>query len=249
MPAELWGQQFRTQNLATRYPFDDNAQLVTDDGFTLGSDALVDASLYPIGTWTTLGLTAITTTLGNATLWLGNADFPQVCSAIFDPYNVPAAVTVRDSYNRAAGILVLNPLSLSQLQTWPPGTHTFPVGTADFAVSTLIPSPEVGLRGFIVGADVVTETVTLLGDQGVVVSSPALHQIETDVVGDPLFKRSACLDAGGYITPVFLQTINGIGPDIYGGFLLAAAGISKGATVLRINPQGTDTLVISAAGS
>jgi hypothetical protein len=67
-----------------------------------------------------------------------------------------------------------------------------------------------------------------------------------DAVGEPLAARDACGDA--FTPPVYLRTINGHGPDAWGQYLLVPAGLTKGDTILRIEPEGEHGLVIYLAG-
>jgi len=248
VPAELWGKQFRSQNLISKYPFDDNAQLITSDGLIFASDAIIDASLYIIGNWTNVALTSITNSFTQATLWFGNKAEPKAASVSLDLTAIPSSVDIVDTLGRPAGLLILNPTSIVALQVWPNGTHNFPDGTANFVVSALVPTPEVGVLGINVGGILFTNNVWLSGEFGVIFTQNSSQMIVVNIIGEPLSLRSACLASGSFTTPAYLQTINGIGPNAYGGFLLAAAGISLGDTILRIEPSGTDTLNIYLAG-
>lgn len=247
MPADLWGQPFRAQAVATNYPFDDRATLEADSGLLLSPDMVLDARLSVPGVAGRLGLTSVGVTLESATFVVGNADLPAAASGTFDPRDPPEVLPLADPLGRPAGQLVLNPPAVAPLQAWPPGTHTFADGAAEFVASAVEPLPAAGLEGFAVGGVLLADDVVVLGHNGVAASA-AGDSLRLDVTGDPLFRRRACLDAGEYTTPAFLRTINGAGPDARGGFLLVVAPTSKGATVLRIDAGGPDTLVFSAAG-
>lgn len=249
MRADLWGQQFRDQMRDTWYPFDDLATLTTSDGLALGRGAIVDAVISPVGTWSHLALTQIITAIGSVTLWIGDELHAQVASTTFNPRSAPPSVAIVDTSGRPAGVLRLNPAIVASLQTWPIGTHTFSGGTANFIVSVLVPTPEGGVRGIQVGKTVLTDTVYLIGESGMLLAEDSTSEtISVNAMGNPLFKRLDCLNSGAFTTPVFLRTINKGKPGRYGEYLLLPTGFLKGDTALRIDPQGTSTLVISVAG-
>lgn len=249
MPTEIWGREFREQNLASKYPFSDASTLVADSGLAFGSDVIVDAVLHPIGSFASLNLTAVEVALSGVTLWIGHDGEPRLASCGLDPRAAPGGAELEDALGRPVGAFVFNPPSALTLQTWPLGVHEFAPGTAEFVASTLIPTPEPGVRGFLdeQGA-LLTDDVWIVGNGGVATSFEAPDVVRLHAVGDPLFKRAACLESGPFTAPVFLKSINGVGPDAYGGFLLAPAGVAKGKTILRIEPSGDDGLVISLAG-
>ena len=254
MQAESWGRQFRSQMGNTPYPFDDQATLTTADGLTLSQAAIADALIAPVGTWSQVALTQIVTSLGTATLWVGDELHAQVASVTIDPRGAPTQAGLFDTSGRPAGFFRFNPAAAGELQTWPDGTHKFPAGTANFIVSVVVPTPEVGIRGIRVGTTVFTDDVYLAGIFGVVLNvdkrlaSYDINAIAVNAIGDPLFVRRDCLASGSFTAPSPLLTINNVGPGIHGEYLLLPAGFLKGGTALRIDPQGTDTLVVSVAG-
>lgn len=248
--ADLWGRQYREENQAPRYPFADQATLLTADGLAFGPDVLLDASLYPAGAGAVLALTSVVVSpdARTVTLWVGDEANTQRASAAFDPIGPPASLPVTDPQGRPAGLLVADPLVLTALAGWPAGTHTFPAGSADFVASCVIPTPEAGLRALVTpDGTVFSGDVWLVGQDGVVLSYSG-GNIRVDVVGDPLFTRRACAPGGLFTTPNFLRSLNNVGPDLYGNFNLIPAPATWGQTALRITPEGTDTLRVSVAG-
>lgn len=249
MPTEIWGREFREQNLVSKYPFNDSAGLISDSGLMFGSDVLVDAVLHPIGAFASLSLTAIESAAAGVVIWIGNEDEPRLASCALDPRAVPTGGMLIDAYKRQAGYFAFNPDSTRSLQTWPFGVHAFREGDAEFVASCIVPTPEACVRGFVDAAGtLLTDDVWIIGDGGVQASYEGPYTTRLNAVGDPLFRRRSCLDSGSFTAPTYLKTINGVGPDARGGFLLAPAGVTRGRTILRIDPRGTDTLVVSLAG-
>lgn len=248
MPADLWGQPFRAQALATNYPFDDRATLETTSGLLLTPDLFVDAQVAVPGTWAVLGLVGLDIALTTVTFRVGNADLPTAASAELDLSDPAEILPLVDALGRVAGHLVLNLQAVAPLQTWPTGSYAFDPGTADFVASVVTPLPPRGLDAFQVGAALLADDVYVLGDNGVVLTAGS-GGFRVDVVGDPLFRRRDCLAAGGFTTPSFLRSVNGLGPDARGGFVLVATAAARGSTILRIDPAGDDAIAVSAAGA
>ena len=259
MPAETYGQEYRAENLTSRYPFADSATLVTRDGYTVGVDWFYDATVGPFVAVAAVELTSIITATGAATLWVGDVDVPKRASASFDPTAPPPLVSLKDTAGRPSGLLVLNQQAVSALQSWTAAEHRFSEGAAAFAVSTIVPAGPAGLLGIADGnGNTLTDEVWLIGEAGVVLTGDATaNTIRIDIVGDPLNARRACVTgaagpgstpSGNFITPGRLRRINYTMPNAYGGYVFTPFSATRGETILRITTEGEDTLVFSLAG-
>jgi hypothetical protein len=247
----VFGQQWRDESIGSLYPFGDGATLVDASGvITLDRDMFLDATLYPIGGAAGLYLTQITvaTALRQVTLAIGNVATPQLCSAVFDPLAIPAALVVEDAYQRPAGLLVCDPTRMAIAQTWPSGTYTFAATATPWAASCIIPLPALGVRGFTTaGGGALAGDVWLAGGDGVVLSFSA-GAIQVDIVGDPLYLRRLCAPTGLFNTPRFVQTINGVAPNAQGDFQFTVLPAGVKATVLRVTPLTAGSLLFEAVG-
>jgi hypothetical protein len=248
--AYRWAPDYRDENRSSRYPFADGSTLVADTGLVLDPALFLDASIYPIGAPAFCALTVIEVSNRLIVIWVGDPDEPRRASCAFDPLAVPSELRLSDPYGRPAGLLLADQAALAGGQSWDVGTHVFPSGSADFAVSCVIPSPEVGVRGFITGdGDLLTGDVWWVGEHGVVVRADGKRTIRIDVVGDPLFVRRLCFPRGLFSTPRFIRTINGIPPGPDGDFRILVDSMTVPDTVLRIYPLSATELAFEVVGA
>jgi hypothetical protein len=249
VPADFWGIEYRNQIGGTNYPFEPDATLLTDTGLYLAPGAIVDLTLSPIGEWSNLGITGLAVDQVEATVWFGNDDFPKVAYGRFPVASPPARVALRDALERPAGLMLIDGVLGAIFQAWPVGEHAFPSGAATIVASKVVPTPEAGLRGILVGGVLCTGDVQLVGDNGIIVTGDdAAEEVRIDVTGEPLFRRAGCYGSGEFTTPIYLKTINGTGPSAFGGFVIVAAGHAKGGTILRFDNIDSDTIAVSLAG-
>lgn len=240
---------FRNQNEVSRYPFADTAsRLTNEDGLELGADIFVDASFYPVGGDERLYISSIVVAPREVTIFVGSAEFPQLLSTTFDPYDDELTVLpFGDQYGRDGGILVTTPELIRTFASWPTGTHTFERDAAEFVASCNIPTPEIGLRGIIAeDGGLLQGDIWIVGDYGVVVR-PEDDAIRVDVVGDPLFLRRLCSPLDKFRQTQFLLTINDCGPDAYGNFNLLVDDGATEKTILRIRTEG-DAIKVELIG-
>jgi hypothetical protein len=241
--------EFRTENLASNYPFADTATLLSRDKIIIPPDMFLDASIYPIGMGARAYISSLVVGNRSVTIWVGDSTQAQRASCSFDPLAPPELLALVDVYGRPAGMFVADPIQLASAQAWPAGVHTFDIGTSEFAASCTISTPEEGVRGLIAAqGHLLTGDTWLIGEDGVVISLDANGNIRVDVVGDPLFNRRLCDPVGLFISPRFVKTINNVPPGPNGDFQLAVATASATDTVLRIIPQPPDTLRIGLVG-
>lgn len=242
--------QFRNEFANTRYPFADNATLVSQDGLQEIPEGLfIDASIYPIGGQARAYLSQITVAARQVTIAISDISGALLCTGQFDPIVPPTVIPLTDPLGRVAGVLVSSAAQLVAFNAWPHGTYMFELGSTEFVASVIIPTPEIGVRGILTEAgELLTGDVWLVGDNGVVVRKDADGAIRIDIVGDPLFVRKLCAPLELFNPPIFLQTINGCPPNEQGEFHLAVGGHVAADTVLRIVPSNLTTLRIEAVG-
>lgn len=249
MPQLLF-PEFREEQQVSRYPFGDNCLLTTDDDLVLDPGLFLDASLFPVGDYPQLAIQMITVTYSKITITIGNDTAPDLLVAEYNPLEPPEAITLYQD-ERVGGVLVPDLTLLATLQSWSPGEHSFPAGSAEFVPSVNLSCPDTGVLGLVLAnGDTVSGDVWLIGDGGVVLSSPEDNVIRVDIVGDPLFRRRQCeTEDTHFVTPSYLKTINTVPPDYLGNFQILVGSLLHLAPALRVEPEGANGLHIYIAGS
>jgi hypothetical protein len=253
--ARILFPEFRDEQSDSRYPFTDNSTLVADTGFAISRSCFIDASIYPINAQAGVHISTIIVSADSVTINLSDNASNLLCRAQYNPLAAPASgvIALTDDYGRPAGILLSTQNDLSLFSGWDIGEHNFEQSAAEFAATVVIPTNGPGVRGLLLNNELITDDVWLIGDQGVVLREVTPGIIRIDVVGAPLFRRIQCLADDGTPTSAFspknfLRTINNIGPDIFGNFIITVATKSGADSVLRIYPEN-NVLKIAAVGS
>lgn len=246
----LSGQEFYDEQRVSRYPFADDADLMSSTGLSFPTDVFLDAVIYAVEGGVGYYLSDVYVAAGKVTLSVGRQGVAVVATGVFDPRQGKNTIALSDTYSRPAGLLIADPVKLAIFQTWPAGHHEFRRTSTEFVASCCIPAPEQCLRGLqLDDGTLFVNDVWLVGDGGVVVRQTEEGHVRVDAVGDPLFARRLCLPFSElFVTPQFLRTINHIGPDAYGGFTLTVGSQVAPETILRIYPDGNNTLVIEVVG-
>jgi hypothetical protein len=187
---------WREAQAASRYPFADSASLTTTDGLVLPRQAVLDASVHPPAAGP-FRLLAVRVSASAVAIDVAGVGRDALATATFTAAVPDEVLPLLTPAGRPAGLLVLDPTAASTLRAWPRGTHEFRSGTADFVPSVCAPAAPGGVAGIVVGDEVFSGEVTLVGENGVVLSVEAddgsgRRVIRFDVVGDPLFFRSDC---------------------------------------------------------
>lgn len=243
--ARILYAQFRDEQEDSRYPFADNATLVSSErGLDIGRDTFIDASLYPIDADRGAYISAIVVTATEITIQIGDVGLRKRATATYSPLAIPENGTLDliDIYGRPAGMLLSTPFLLARFAAWPLETHTFTAAATEFVSSVVIPARAPGVRGiYAANSALLTGDVWLIGDRGVVLRKVDDHTIRADITGEPLFARHLCEPIGKFTPKTFVKTIttNSIpcGPDDYGNFVLTATDYGVSDTVLRIYSQ------------
>lgn len=261
--------EFRDQLEQTKYPFAERATLRNELGNTISNTTLLDAHLYPIGAEDRLFLSHVNVDHEAVTVYVGDRWEEDRCWGSFDPADPPSKISLADSYERPAGILVTEPQRIALFQSWGTGIHRFTVEQTEFAATCCMPQPAIGVRGILLeDGTLVTGRVWFLGDDGVVVryeentdegncnrSPRDLSVIRIDIVGDPLFRRRLC-EPDLFETPNPVRKIRfrdefqvfECDPNEYGNITIQGNDEMSDTAALRIR-QTEDGLLIEVAGS
>lgn len=233
-----YGYEWRDQLKDTRYPFCDRCSLATADNLVIDKSAIYDASFYIVNWSSKLFITSIEITSDVATqanIYVGNPASKKAASAVIDPFDVPEVITFSDNLGRQAGILVVDPVAMSFIQTWPIGEHIFRE-TAEFVPSVVLPMPDNLVSSLRCdNSALINNDAWLIGEDGVVLRLDGDSNIRVDIIGDPLFKRRQ--NPGSFVTPRFIKTINNIPPDDMGDFKISVGNYEASDTILRIYPD------------
>lgn len=236
--------EFRDEQGDSRYPFADQASLLSSTGQVIPKDAFLDASLYVINAPAPLYISEIEVG-SDVTIRIGSATSSFAAYAKYNPFVYPANPTlaVYDAYERPAGVLLLNADSAASIAGWGAGSHLFTATDTEFVSSVVVPAQEPGVRAVTATGvnDFITGDVWLVGRRGVVLRKTDARTVRIDVVGAPLFKREICGADGNpnttFTPKTFLRTINGCAPDEFGNFTITAVPKTAADSTLRIYPE------------
>ena len=243
--------EWRASNEPSKFPFSDNATLRNAAGDTLLEGTFIDAALYPPSGQAGMYLSKVVVTGSSVTIYIGDSRATERASTTFNPAEPPANLRLTDNHGRAAGILVSEPERLAIFLAWGPGTHEFTRQATAFAAAVCIPQPGTVLQGVqLPNGEIITGDIWLVGDDGVVLSSDletvpgafgaddiVESVIRVDVVGDPLFRRRLCSDAGVFPTQRFLESLSFCLPPIAGTDGVPTSTVSDATDILFV----TDT--------
>lgn len=253
-------QTWRNECETSTYPFGDNSLLVATNGVTVfPADALVDMSLYPIGSIGDVYMSTVEVTADTVTLTIADSEKP-LCTAVYNIRTSPDWIDFADSWGRPAGMAVVDAQTMAQVAAWQAGVYYFTSSSARVCGSAVIPTPEVGVRGFLMeDGEFFTGHVILFAEDGISIQYDS-DGIRVDATGDPLFLRKDCEAAslaghssvaGGFDDGPFLQTINGIPGGPGGDFVFFPGDDLTSDSVVRIMPEGSGlriTLVATGLG-
>jgi len=253
--------QWRNANEGTKYPFSARATL-TNGTVSIAPEVFIDARLYPPLGAASLHLSRITKTDTELTIAVSDSISGELASSLvlisdIQTYSLEL-LELRDVYGRPAGVFVTSPEGLGLLTALPIGTHEFTVNDTEFTAAVVTPSPQTGLRSFVVDGETQYDEVWLVGGLGVVLEHEvgALHGddiVTINVVGEPLSKRTICKDeAVGFTTPTFVKgiTVDGvfIPPDEFGDLKVSVCAMDVDDTVLRVIPSANGVTFAAVGG-
>ena len=244
--AKIIRQQFEDETPNQSYPFYDFATLVTGEGIQFPKQLFLDACFYPAGDNLNLYMSSVIVGPLKVVFEFSSEDGVIAKAAVANKTNVPDQITVKDQYDRQAGVIIFNPIEAKQLQTLELGVYSFNSDSAKISQNAIIPMPEETIRGFIVNGEIFSEHVKFVGEDGVYFTEED-GVVRVDVIGDPYFLRKNCEDEGvnveNFDTGPYLKTINGEAPNENGDFFFAIKEFGNELTVLRIQPQSGGLLI------
>lgn len=274
MPPTVRNQEWRASHENNKYPFEDRAKLINNDGDMLFEGLFLDAVFYPVGGQASGYLSKVTVTSDTVTLTVGDSGSPSRAYASFDRFYPPEELRFVDFFDRPAGVVVSEPTRLAILNSMALGDHTFQPGEAGFVARVWTPVVEAGVSGVeLDDGSVLTGDVWLVGDDGIVLSCSVVSVkdscdtfseatvIRVDVVGDPLYRRRLCADTEFFATPKFVESIvfckpaSGdlpqacfeCSPDETGEIQVQVGNTLATDTILRIRPA-SDGMIVEAVG-
>ena len=238
---------WKATNAERNYPFADGATL-TNGTDTIPVGMFLDAHLNPVGGQARQYLSRVTVATGSLTLAVSD-DNGELATGSFDPASPPATLALLDSYERSAGVFVLDSDEAALLGGWSIGAHAFTPAATSFVCSVTQAVPEEEVRGFILPeGDFLAGDVWLVGGQGVVFTDTALG-IQMDVVGDPDEAHRNCEEAENLLRPAtrFVRTINDMAPNQFGNFMIVPGRALAEDNIIRVEPE-ENGLVIKIVG-
>lgn len=282
MPREIRYPEFITSLEDTNYPFSIDVPLVNAAGTKVPKSAFLDAHLYPIGGLEGIYLSKVSVTYSSLVFHIGDSSSDDIASG---SVSLPIAgvasdlnnndvdapifcVKLLDAHNRPAGILVSDKLRIAEFSSFGVGDHSFIQEQTEFVSTVCMPTPEVGVRGFVLpDGSVASRNVWFVGEDGVVFRqfektipnqgpecnvNSTYPVIRIDAMGDPYFLRKLCFPVDLFSTPNFLKTIKVVNsqtaPDgseqSYEFDTTAADDATKNG---RVFIQGNDSLASKAA--
>lgn len=234
-----YGIEWRDETKLVRYPFTDTSTLTTTDNLLFDQSSVYDASFYVIGWNKRLFITSIEIYSDPnkiVKINIGDVSTPSIAFATLDPFNIPEIIRFEDNDARQAGLMVVDPVAMSFIQTWSPGEHNFR-SNAEFVPSVVLPMPTKTVTALKDSSgNLVSGDVWLVGEEGVVLRLES-GKIRVDIVGDPLFKRREYENTDEFPTPRFVKTINGVPPDDFGDFKIVVGDFIVNDTILRVYPD------------
>lgn len=247
--AKVTGRQWRDEQDASNYPFEDGATLLNDAGVTLPPGLFLDAILYPVDIGSRPRLSQLVVTNSTVTVVIGDSYTDELCSGTVDLLSIGDLIPLRDAAGRDSGVLVSDSLRLSSLQSLVNGTHEFTAEQAGFVPSVVAAAPPTGVQGLrLPDGTIITGEVWLVGGEGIIFDvadtvdgGAAATLIRAHAVGDPLFKKTACAEET-YETPRFLRRLvvqkgplsHYLGPNDFGDIPITVGSNLVTDTVLRV---------------
>jgi len=270
MAEQIIYPQWRNQLGSTAFPFAATVPL-TNGSQRVPHAAFVDGCLYPPGWVGRLYLSRVVLDAGTISFTIGDDAAPELATATMSlplDNNSPEAgrqtIAFYDGLGRTAGILVFDSTAVAAFLSWGDGAYSFEPSMTEFAAAVCIPTPEVGVRGFLLDdGTLLTGKAWLVGGDGIILrhetaltrlptgESASVNVVRVDVVGDPLFRRRLCADLDLFASPRFLRTLTIrtsegdtlVTPDDLGNIVLVAGNEAAARTALRVTATGSGTTI------
>lgn len=251
--------EWRNQNAHRKYPFADNASLLSNEGWLLSNGLLLDARVYLLGAVGTLYLASIRRVSSQTVLTVADSVSQKTCTATIDPTAVKDTYALTDAFGRPAGVLVLDQVLAATLLST---NATFTAATAPFVASVVASVPDAVLTGVQVGNTVMTGTIPVVAMNGVKLSVEGSN-VRVDVVGDPFAYRRLYLEGVVpepirtslkaikvyYTDPIIGEFLVGVvEPDTRGEVHIVAGENLREDNVLRVLPTSSGINISAVRG-
>jgi hypothetical protein len=162
-------EDWRNQHELVNYPFADWATLKQGEPEELPHRLFVDARLYPIGGGEDIYLARIESEDDTVTLVIAD-EAGDLASGTYNPNasELDGTVSLYDGYGRPAGVMVCTVEIMRSLGNWASGSREFSYEDTGFAPVVTVPTPQIGVRGFILeSGEFFTGDFWLVGESGV----------------------------------------------------------------------------------
>lgn len=232
MPEKIVFPEWRNEQTESKYPFADNATL-TNGVDVIPKSLFVDARLFVIGGGARQYLSRIAGGVEGATIYVSDENEETIASGYLDFSAIGGTVELLDVYGRPAGVLVGEEEQLATLTSWTAENHDFGIEETEFTATVVVPTPQVGVRGFLVEGVLFAGDVWMVGEQGVFLTLDGEY-IRVDIVGDPRARQRFCEQLFSFEQPWFLRKLSGLTPDEYGDFKILAGAQLASDTALRV---------------
>lgn len=226
--------EWREMQADSKYPFADTS-LLSNGNSAFTKETFVDARLFAIGGKSQQFLSSVEITPLQATISISD-ESGVLSSGLIAFGSGQSIVTLTDQYGRPAGILVSSVEQLNIIAAWPIALHEFTPDQTGFDATVIVPTPQVGVRGFLVEGRLFTADVYLMGEQGVFITQDGAY-IRVDIIGDPRAQQRFCEQIFDYQAPWFIRKINGFTPDEFGEWKLLSGTVLATDTALRVEPM------------
>lgn len=244
---------WRDQAREILYPFVDGMTLSNGE-VAIPKDLFVDLSVFAPGVSCPVFISEIEVSSQGSVLKfsdsggsLCNLNVDHIVSGSSAEVVTKNLVSTRSGVNHV-GVALLNKIGMAQFATWPHGQHYFSRYQTMVLPDIVLPSPESGIRGFVLeNGDIHSGDVVLYGEDGITfrVQGGAL---KVDAIGDPTFLRKQCdEEQGDFDGGPFLKTINNIAPDNRGNFIFSINTNVVPDTLLRMMPEGSHAIRVRFA--
>jgi len=232
--------QWRNSGDIARFPFSENATLLSDGGVSLPDGLFADARIFcPFFIEPPFYLKSLIYDGSSVSGEIWGSELVGSFVANLTGFTA-RSVSLVDSGSAECGVLVFGAAPLDALSKIPIGTHTFSPEAASLETSCLILLPNGACYALMVADIRRTGKVALIEGEGIRLI-PEGQTIRVDAVGATATLEECCQSTGAP-----LKALNGVGPDSTGRLALGIAGFTEPTTrqdlrqVLRItvDPHG-----------
>ncbi len=228
-----------------KYPFSDNATLVSREGYVLSPSFLADAALYPMGGGHQQFLSKIEVKNGLLTVTIADDTGDLASGSCYQGKD--SELLLLDVYGRPAGVLLgMQGYEAGVFPDVPDGVYNFDQEATVFVPTCVLPQPQDVAEGFLLAAGTYySGNVWMVGKDGVVLEvKPTDNTIQVHLVGDPWFKRRQCAqDTQTYTPPTPLKKIKLVMDDQADAFIYLVPDVNGNVTFTTGNNQASDNVL------